>query len=138
VRRHFSARNEVVQVSFLNPLFVFAVSMDIFIVLLYRRAGLGVSLTLAAFVMSFLSLGISGTGTVIIETCVDSVTLTLVFASFYVMALSLLYKETGLVNVLTRSLGRFIKNSKVIVSLLPARYRTHARGRRSPYVSAHD
>jgi integral membrane protein (TIGR00529 family) len=107
-------------VSLLNPLLVFAISIALFIVLLYRRVGLGVSLTLAAFVMSFLSLGISGTGTVLFETCVDPVTLTLVFASFFVMLLSLLYKETSLVNVLTRSLGRFIKNSKVIVSLLPA------------------
>ena len=77
-------------------------------------------MTLAAFLMSFLSLGISGTATVLFETCIDPVTLTLVFASFFIMFLSQLYKETGLVNVLTRSLGGFIKNSKVTVSLLPA------------------
>jgi integral membrane protein (TIGR00529 family) len=107
-------------VSLFNPLLVFALSIALFIVLLYRRVGLGVSLTLAAFLMSFLTLGISGTETVLYETCIDIVTLTLVFASFFIMLLSLLYKETKLVNVLTRSLGRFIKNSKVIVSLLPA------------------
>ena len=106
--------------SFFNPLLVFAVSIALFIVLLYRRVGLGVSLILAAFLMSFLSLGISGTGTVLLETCIDPVTLTLVFASFFIILLSILYKETGLVNVLTRSLGAFIKNSKVTVSLLPA------------------
>jgi len=107
-------------VSFFNPLLVFAVSIALFVVLMYRRVGLGVSLTVAAFLMSFLSLGISGTGTVLLETCIDPVTLTLVFASFFIMFLSQLYKETGLVNVLTRSLGGFIKNSKVTVSLLPA------------------
>ena len=106
--------------SFFNPLLVFAVSIALFVVLMYRRVGLGVSLTLAAFLMSLLSLGISGTGTVLLETCIDPVTLTLVFASFFIMFLSQLYKETGLVNVLTRSLGGFIKNSKVTVSLLPA------------------
>lgn len=106
--------------SLINPLLVFAVSIALFVVLLYRRIGLGISLTLAAFLMSLLSLGIFETGTVLIETCVDPVTLTLVFASFFIMLLSLLYKETALVNVLTRSLGGFIKNSKVIVSLLPA------------------
>jgi integral membrane protein (TIGR00529 family) len=111
---------EVFQVSFFNPLLVFAVSIVLFVVLMYRRVGLGVSLTLAAFLMSLLSLGISGTGTVLLETCIDPVTLTLVFASFFIMFLSRLYKETGLVNVLTRSLGGFIKNSKVTVSLLPA------------------
>jgi len=107
-------------VSFFNPLLVFAVSIALFVVLMYRRVGLGVSLTVAAFLMSLLSLGISGTGTVLLETCIDPVTLTLVFASFFIMFLSRLYKETGLVNVLTRSLGGFIKNSKVTVSLLPA------------------
>jgi len=107
-------------VSFFNPLLVFAVSIALFFVLMYRRVGLGVSLTVAAFLMSLLSLGISGTGTVLFETCVDPVTLTLVFASFFIMLLSILYKETGLVNVLTRSLGGFIKNPKVTVSILPA------------------
>lgn len=106
--------------SLFNPLLVFAVSIALFVVLMYRRVGLGVSLTVAAFLMSFLSLGISGTGTVLLETCIDPVTLTLVFASFFIILLSILYKETGLVNVLTRSLGGFIKNSKVTVSLLPA------------------
>ena len=106
--------------SFFNPLLLFALSIALFVVLMYRRVGLGVSLTLAAFLMSILSLGISGTGTVLFETCIDPVTLTLVFASFFIMLLSILYKETGLVNVLTRSLGGFIKNSKVTVSLLPA------------------
>jgi hypothetical protein len=74
----------VFQVSLFNPLLVFIVSIVFFVVLLYRRVGLGVSLTAAAFLMSFLSLGISGTGTVLYETCIDPVTLTLVFASFFV------------------------------------------------------
>jgi integral membrane protein (TIGR00529 family) len=107
-------------VSFFNPLLVFAVSLILFVVLMYRRVGLGISLTAAAFLMSFLSLGISGTATTLLETCTDQVTLTLVFASFFIMLLSVLYKETELVNVLTRSLGGFIKNPKVTVSLLPA------------------
>jgi integral membrane protein (TIGR00529 family) len=111
---------EVFQVSLFNPLLVFAVSIALFVVLMYRRVGLGVSLTVAAFLMSLLSLGISGTATVLSETCLDQTTLTLVFASFFIILLSILYKETGLVNVLTRSLGGFIKNSKLTVSLLPA------------------
>jgi integral membrane protein (TIGR00529 family) len=111
---------EVFQVSLFNPLLVFAVSIALFVVLMYRRVGLGISLTAAALLMSLLSLGISGTATALYETCLDQTTLTLVFASFFIILLSILYKETGLVNVLTRSLGGFIKNSKLIVSLLPA------------------
>jgi integral membrane protein (TIGR00529 family) len=111
---------EVFQVSLFNPLLVFAVSIALFVVLMYRRVGLGISLTVAAFLMSFLSLGISGTAAVLSETCLDQTTLTLVFASFFIILLSILYRETGLVNVLTRSLSGLIKNSKLTVSLLPA------------------
>ena len=70
--------------------------------------------------MSFLSLGIFETGTILLETCTDTTTLSLVFASFFIILLSILYKETGLVDDLTKSLSGFIKNSKIIVSLLPA------------------
>lgn len=106
--------------SFFNPLLFFAFSIVLFVVFMYMRVGLGSSLTLAAFLMGLLSLGISGTGTILLETCIDKVTLTLVFASFLIILMSQLYRETGLVKVLTRSLTGFIKNSKVTVSLLPA------------------
>lgn len=106
--------------SFLNPLLAFAVSIGLFVFLLYRRVGLGVSLTSTAFLMSFLSLGFYEAGIVLFKTCLDTVTLTLVFATLFITLLSQLYKETGLINILSRSLGGLIRNSKVIVSLLPA------------------
>ena len=106
--------------SLLNPLLVFVVSIILFLVLIYRKVGLGFSLTASAFLMSFLSLGIFETGTILLETCTDTTTLSLVFASFFIILLSILYKETGLVDDLTKSLSGFIKNSKIIVSLLPA------------------
>jgi len=107
-------------VSLLNPLLVFVVSIILFLVLIYRKVGLGFSLTASAFLMSFLSLGIFETGTILLETCTDTTTLSLVFASFFIILLSILYKETGLVDDLTKSLSGFIKISKIIVSLLPA------------------
>jgi hypothetical protein len=70
--------------------------------------------------MSFLSLGFYGTGNVLLKTCLDIVTLTLVFATLFIMVLSQLYKETGLINILSRSLGGLVRNSKIAVSLLPA------------------
>ena len=111
---------DVFIVSLLNPLLVFVVSIILFLVLIYRKVGLGFSLTASAFLMSFLSLGIFETGTILLETCTDTTTLSLVFASFFIILLSILYKETGLVDDLTKSLSGFIKNSKIIVSLLPA------------------
>jgi integral membrane protein (TIGR00529 family) len=106
--------------SFLNPLLVFAVAIFVFLVLIYQKISLGISLIVSAFLMSFLSLGVWETGTVFAETCVEQTTLTLVFASFFIMLMSMLYKETGLVDDLTTSLGAFIKNSKIVVSVLPA------------------
>ena len=106
--------------SFLNPLIVFGISIIIFLIMLYRKVGLGISLTVTALLMSLLSVGVLETTIVLIETCIDPVTLTLVFASFLIMILSILYKETGLVHALTSNLGGFIKNSKLMVSLLPA------------------
>ncbi len=103
-----------------NPLLVFTGSLILFLLLLYRRVELGISLTVAAFLMSSLALGIDRTGTVLIETCIDHTTLSLVFTSFFIILMSILYKETELVNDLTRSLGGFVHNSKIIVSVLPA------------------
>lgn len=109
-----------VVVSLFNPLLVFAVSIILFLFLLYKKIGLGISLTATAFLMSFLSIGIDRTITTLLETCNEQTTLTLVFASFFIILMSILYKETGLVYDLTRSLSGFIKNSKVIITMLPA------------------
>lgn len=106
--------------SFLSPLSVFAISFSLFIFLLYRRVGLGTSLISTAFIMGFLSLGFYETGVVLFKTCLDAVTLTLVFVTLFIMLLSQLYKETGLIKILSRNLGGLIRNSKVIASFLPA------------------
>ena len=105
---------------FFNPLISFTISIVLFALLLYRRVWLGISLISTAFLMSFLSLELYEVVTVLFTTCLDPVTLTLVFATFFVMVLSKLYKETGLVETLSSSLGGFIRNSKVLLSLLPA------------------
>jgi uncharacterized protein len=96
------------------------VSIAVFLVMLYRKIGLGVALTASALLMSLLTLGLSETGTVFLDTCVDPTSVSLVFASFFIMLMSVLYKETGLVDDLTQSLGGFVKNKKIIVSVLPA------------------
>ena len=107
-------------INFFNPLLIFVISLIFFLVLLYRKVSLSISLTTSALMMSILSLGIQGTAIVLLDTCSDPTTLSLVFASFFIILMSVLYKETGLVNDLTGSLSGFIKNSKIIVSLLPA------------------
>jgi hypothetical protein len=70
--------------------------------------------------MSVLSFGFHEAGILLVKTCVDTLTLTLVFATLFIMLLSQLYKETGLIKVLSEKIGELVRNSKVIVSLLPA------------------
>ena len=96
------------------------VSIAVFLVMIYRKISLGIALTASALLMSFLSLSLAETGAVFLQTCIDPTSVSLVFASFFIMLMSVLYKETGLVDQLTQSLGGFVKNSKIIVSVLPA------------------
>lgn len=104
----------------INPLIAFIISLGTFGFLLYRRVGLGISLTAAAFILGFLTLSLFETFQILFEIFLDYNALTLVLATFAIMLLSQLYKETGLMNVLSDGLSGLIRNSKLIVSVLPA------------------
>jgi hypothetical protein len=56
----------------------------------------------------------------ILNTSTNAVTISLVFTTFGIMLLSQLYMETGVMKVLSESLGRIVKNPKVSIILLPA------------------
>jgi integral membrane protein (TIGR00529 family) len=88
--------------------------------MIYKRVNLGITLNAAALLLAFLALDLPQIGTVIIVTTTSPLTISLVVASFGIMLLSLLYKETKLIDVLSESLSKLIKNSKLLVSLLPA------------------
>lgn len=104
----------------INPLIAFAIALGAFGLLLYKRVGLGVSLTVAAFLLGFLTVGFYETFRTLFGTLQDYNALTLIFATFAIMMLSQLYKETGLINVLSESLSGLIRNSKLILGILPA------------------
>jgi len=105
---------------FVEPLTAFVVSFILLGILVYKRVGLGTTLTLTAVVFGLLSLEGGDVARVFHRTLLDRVTVSLVLATFGVMLLSLLYRETGLVTVLSRSLSRIVKSSKLVVSILPA------------------
>jgi len=105
---------------FVEPLAAFAVSFLFLGVMVYRRVGLGITLTLTAIVLSLLSLELSSIANVFWTTSTDFVTISLVLATFGIMLLSQLYKETGFVTILSQSLSEIVKNSKLVVSILPA------------------
>jgi hypothetical protein len=105
---------------FVEPLTAFVISFILLGILVYKRVGLGITLTLTAIVFGLLSLDSDGVAQVFHRTLLDRVTVSLVLATFGVMLLSLLYRETGLVTVLSRSLSQIVRNSKLVVCILPA------------------
>ena len=105
---------------FVEPLAAFVVSFIFLGVMVYKRVGLGITLTLTAIVLSFLSIELGSIPNVFWKTLTDADAISLVLATFGIMLLSQLYKETGLVTILSQSLSEIIRNSKLVVSILPA------------------
>ncbi|MGD8506948.1 MAG: DUF401 family protein [Candidatus Bathyarchaeota archaeon] len=105
---------------FVEPLLSFAVSFLLLGIMVYKRVSLGITLISAATVLSFLSLEVGTIANVFSKTTTDHVSISLVLATFGTMLLSQLYKETGLVKILSQSLSEILRNSKLVVSILPA------------------
>ena len=104
----------------INPLLAFAISLIFFAILLHKRIGLGFSLVSAALLLGILSLDPLTIPSVMAETTLQPITLTLVFATFGIMLLSQLYKETGLINDLNKTLSAILKSPRLILSVIPA------------------
>ena len=104
----------------INPIIAFIIALATFAILLYKHVGIGSSLSLAALLLGLLATGPAQTLQALLETLRDYDALTVIFASFAIMLLSQIYKETSLINVLTNSISRLIRNSKVILGLIPA------------------
>ena len=113
-------KRDVASLVFVDPLTAVIVAFIFLAVLVYRRVSLEITLLSTALLLALLSLEVSDIPTVFIDTLGDPVTLSLVGASFGIMLLSQLYKETGKVEDLSRSLSEMVKSSRFIVSVLPA------------------
>lgn len=105
---------------FIDPLTALIVSFIFLGIMVYRRVHLGVSLTFTAILLGVLSMELREIPYVFLETSTDALTISLVSATFGIMLLSQLYKETGLIEVLTQNVSKTVKNSKIVVGLLPA------------------
>lgn len=104
----------------LDPLTSLIVAFCFLGVMIYKRVNLGITLNAAALLLALLALDLSQIGKVIFETTTSPLTISLVAASFCIMLLSQLYKETKMINPLSESLSKLVNNSKLLVSLLPA------------------
>lgn len=81
---------------------------------------LGITLNVTALLLALLSINWLDIPTVVYETTIDALTIAIVLATFGIMLLSQLYKETRIINNLSESASRIIKNSKIVSSVLPA------------------
>lgn len=105
---------------FVDPLTALIVSFCFLGVMIYKRVNLGITLNAAALLLALLALNLPEIGNVIYKTTISPLTISLVVATFGIMLLSLLYKETKVIDVLSESLSKIVNNSKLIVSMLPA------------------
>ncbi len=103
-----------------DPLTAIIASFCFLGVLIFKRVNLGITLNAGALLLAVLVLDVSQAWNVFAKTTLSPLTASLVGASFGIMLLSSLYKETKVVNTLSESLSRIVKNSKLIVSMLPA------------------
>jgi hypothetical protein len=81
---------------------------------------LGIVLNATALLLALLALDWQEIPTVVYETSGDLLTISVVLATFGIMLLSQLYKETSLIDDLSENFVRIIKNSKIVLSVLPA------------------
>jgi len=104
----------------INPLEAIIISFCFLGILLYRRVNLGITLNATALLLGFLTLNWIEIPTVIVNTTVNAYTIIITLTTFLIMLLSQLYKGTKVINVLSESLSKLIKNSKIVSSVLPA------------------
>jgi integral membrane protein (TIGR00529 family) len=113
-------QRKFIGLGFVEPATALVVSFCFLGVMIYKRVNLGITLNATAMLLALLSLDWQEIPTIIYGNTVDLLTISVVLATFGVMLLSQLYKETRVINDLSESLGRIIKNSKVVSSVLPA------------------
>jgi len=103
-----------------NPLIAIVVAIGFLVVLLYKRVNLGIALNATALFLALLALDLGMIIPVIITTTSDLLTISVCAATFGIMLLSELYRETGMIKQLSRSISGLINNPKTVLCVLPA------------------
>jgi len=106
--------------AFVDPLTAIVTSFCFLAFMIYKRMNLGIILNAAALLLALLALDLQQVLNVFVVTSTSWLTISLVTASFGIMFLSTLYKETRVIESLSESLSRIVNNSKLLVSILPA------------------
>ncbi|MGB9134655.1 MAG: DUF401 family protein [Candidatus Bathyarchaeia archaeon] len=103
-----------------NPLVAIALSFAFLGLMLYKRVNLGITLNATAIILALLAISWQEIPVIVFTTSTSLLTLSVVLATFGIMWLSQLYKDTGFINRLSESLGRIFRNPKIVLSMLPA------------------
>jgi len=109
----------------INPLAAVIVAFSILGVMLYRHVKIGIALNSTAILLALLAVDWVKIPEILWTsvnplTLEGQLTLSIVFSTFGVMWMSQLYKDTGALQELSESLGKIIRNPKIILSVLPA------------------
>ena len=108
-----------------DPAVAIAASLCFLLILVYKRLNLGIVLNATALFLAVLALDWNRIPGVIYATADPMtfdgrLTLSVVLATFSVMLLSQLYKETGMINTLSENISKILKNPRVVLCILPA------------------
>ncbi|MEM2946890.1 MAG: hypothetical protein QXN96_01475, partial [Candidatus Bathyarchaeia archaeon] len=93
--------------------------------MLYKRVNLGITLNATAALLALLSLDWWSIPGIVFATVnplksEGVLAISVILATFGIMWLSQLYKETGEIARLSESLSRLVKNPKIVLGVLPA------------------
>ena len=110
---------------FVDPLAAIIASFCFLGIMLYKRVNLGITLNATALSLALLALDWQEIpkivyATVDYSTYEGQLAMATILATFGIMLLSQLYRETGVINRLSESLSRIIQNPKIVSSALPA------------------
>jgi hypothetical protein len=111
---------ECPRLGLVNPTIAIVIAFTLLIILLYKRVNLGITLNATAIVLALLALEWTNIPKVFYEASVEPGTISVVVATFGIMMLSQLYKETGVINKLSESISRIVNNPKIVLGVVPA------------------
>ena len=115
-----NVQKEAYRLGIINPVIAIIISFCILGTMLYKRVNLGLTLNATALILALLALSWQDIPALIYTTTVGPITLAVTLATFIIMLLSQLYKETGYIKRLSESLSNIIENPKIVLCMLPA------------------
>jgi len=109
----------------IDPLTALVVSLGLLVLMLVKRLRLGIALNITAIALAFLSVDVQNVPRALYSgldplTIDGQLALSITATSFGIVLLSQLYKDSGTMDLLNRSLESILRNPKTILTVAPA------------------